>query len=141
MSDGERLTKPRPTSPSPIGGRVDDINQPRRAALRPIEQVTPAFLLCVGRVLDLEPPGACVIRIFKALRHDPLEVVRTHQLEELAASADDAQRPGDRRRFRRQNSLQQPPPLAEWQRPQVGAIEPENVEGDIGGRLRARSRS
>ena len=60
---------------------------PSASTRRPIEQVAAPLLLGVIAVLDLVPFDARVIRIGEALRDDALEVVATHQIEELAASA------------------------------------------------------
>src|SRR6516225_12310045 len=62
---------------------------PGRLRLRPVEQLGPAFLLRIARVLDLQPPDACVVGIRETLRNDTFEVVRAHQLEELAPPARD----------------------------------------------------
>src|SRR5262249_47984986 len=78
-----------------------------------VEQIRLAFLLCVGGVFDLEPPHARVVGIVQPLRDNPFEVVRAHQLEELAASADDRQRHGDGCRSFWQDALQALPALAE----------------------------
>jgi hypothetical protein len=99
----------------------------------PIEQVGPAFLLRIVRVLDLQPPDAGVIGIRETLRNDTFEVVRAHQLKEFAAPAGDGKRLGKDRRTLRQNVLQPPPALAERQRLQIGPVEPEDVEGDVTG--------
>ena len=52
----------------------------RRPMPWPIEQVGPAFLLRIVRVLDLQPPDAGVIGIRETLRNDTFEVVRSHQV-------------------------------------------------------------
>jgi len=59
--------------------------------------------------------------------------VRAHQFEELASSALNGQRLGNDRRSRRQKRVQLPPALAEWQRPKVGAAQPEEIEDDVAG--------
>src|SRR6516225_10966118 len=50
------------------------------------------FLLRIARVLDLQPPDACVVGIRETLRYDTFEVVRAHQLEQFAPPACDGQR-------------------------------------------------
>src|SRR6516165_1174764 len=79
----------------------------------------PLFLRVVG-VLDLQPPDACTF-----------EVVRAHQLEEFAPPAGDGERLGYDWRPLRQNALQPPATLAEPQRSQVGAVEPEDIESHV----------
>ena len=63
--------------------------QTRRPLPWPIEQLGPAFLLRILRVLNLQPPNPRVIWSGQALRDDPLQVVGTHQLEEFAPPAGD----------------------------------------------------
>ena len=85
-------------------------------------QIRPAFLLRIGRVLDLEPSHPQLVRIFQALRDDPLKIVRTHQIEEFASLARDGESFGNDRRTLGQNALQDPPAIVERQAPLVGAV-------------------
>ena len=97
---------------------------PGRLRLRPVEQLGPAFLLRTVRVLDLQPPDACVVGI-ETLRHDTFEIVGTHQLEEFAPPALDGERLGNDRRPLRNNAPGALSTLGERQSAQVGAVEPE----------------
>ena len=65
---------------------------PCRISSRPVEQLGPAFLLRIIPILDLQPLRARAVGIGEALRDDAFEVVRAHQLVELATPAGDRQR-------------------------------------------------
>src|SRR5215471_21594357 len=119
-SGGRRPCTTRPAAHAPPP-RCPTSSAVRDSVLsHPVEQLAPAFLLRIIRVLDLQPSGARVIWIGQALRHNPLEIERTHQFVELASAADDRLRLGNDRRSLWQNALQAAPALAERQREQVG---------------------
>src|SRR5262245_17718653 len=54
---------------------------------RPIEKVVASLLLRVAPIFNLVPFDTRIIRVGEALCDDPFEIVRAHQVKELAAPA------------------------------------------------------
>src|ERR1700730_16318688 len=80
---------------------------------RLVKQIASPLLLRVIGVFYFEPTGTRLVGIGQALRDNALEVVRLHQLEQLASPALNRERLRDDRGSIRNDALQAPPALAE----------------------------
>jgi hypothetical protein len=96
-----------------------------------VEQLVPTVHLRVLRIFDLQPRRAArigLIRAVRPLRHDPLEVVFTRRLIEIASALRDVieiQQPA----FDTRHDPQQPAlALEQRQRAQILAIDHQHVE-------------